>query len=105
MNETQTTSPRVGAPDTNPAKRTTLTRADQLARTPAKRTHADRTQTVVTLTRADDLRLGDTFPLQNWKGVWENTTVRSLEFEGEDVLVNGTLSTSPGNCFQVLSAR
>lgn len=89
MNETTTFSPTVGAPDTNPAKRTS----------------AKRSSTVVTLTRADQLRLGDTFPLQNWRGVWENTTVESLAFEGEDVLVNGTISTSPGNCFQVLSAR
>lgn len=89
MNETATTSPTVGAPDSNPAKRTS----------------AARSSTVVTLTRADQLRLGDTFPVKNFLGVWENWEVRQLAFEGEDVLVNGTLSTSPGNCFQVLSAR
>jgi hypothetical protein len=90
-NETnfQTTSPTVGAPDRNPAKRVS----------------AARCSTLVTLTRADQLRLGDTFPLQDWRGDWKNTTVESLAFEGEDVLVNGTLSTSPGNCFQVLIAR
>tara|TARA_R110000822_G_scaffold128393_2_gene264199 strand:+ start:811 stop:1098 length:288 start_codon:yes stop_codon:yes gene_type:complete len=85
---TQTTSPTVGAPDRNPAK--------QLVQWVA------RCETTTTVTRADQLRLGDTFPLQDWRGGFKNTTVESLAFEGEDVLINGTLSTSPGNCFQVL---
>ena len=86
----KSTSPTVGAPDRNPAK---LVQWVGLC------------STTTTATRADQLRLGDTFPLQNWRGEWKNTTVESLAFEGEDVLVNDTLSTSPSNCFQVLSSR
>ena len=58
----------------------------------------------VTLTRADELRLGDTFLTVATTGAHEVSvwTVRSLEVEGEDVLVNGALSTSPGNTFQVV---
>jgi len=49
----KSTSPTVGAPDRNPAK---LVQWVGLC------------STTTTATRADQLRLGDTFPLQNWRG-------------------------------------
>lgn len=73
---------------------------------PTKTTEANRCDTKVTLTRADDLRLGDTFAAPSWRGGWELTKVWSLSLEGDDVEVNGgQLTTSQGNTLQVLSVR
>lgn len=55
--------------------------------------------------RADRLRLGDVLLLPRLPelgGGWETTVVRSLELLGDDVEVNGTLSTSQSNKLTVL---
>ncbi len=72
-----------------------------------KTTSAARCSTEAELTRADDLRLGDTVLLDTWKGLML-VVVTSLELVGDDVEVNQALdtnfSTSVGNTFHVVSS-
>ena len=76
--------------------------------TTTKTTSAARCNTTVTLTRADDLRLGDTVVLETWKG-FTTVTVETLALVGDDVDVNEALdtnfSTSQGNTFHVVGTR
>lgn len=70
-----------------------------------KHTNPTRCSTTTEFVRADRLRLGDQVLMTTWRETVEVVTVTSLAFEGEDVLLNGTTSTSPGNTFQTVSVR
>lgn len=67
-----------------------------------KTTKFERNTLGATLKRADALNLGDKVLFPTWNGNVEVVTVRSLELQGDDVEVNGTLTTSEGNTFLVL---
>ena len=56
------------------------------------------------LKRADELKLNDWVLVPRWADGPELVRVFSLELQGDDVEVNGDLTTSEGNTFLVLPA-
>lgn len=79
----------------------------------SKQTAETRCATAATLTRADELRLGDQVVMTTWHNDWEVVLVRvrSLELVGDDVVMTffgslvGETTTSVGHTFHVVSPR
>jgi len=72
----------------------------------ANATDSTRCNTSTKFVRADDLRLNDQILVANFRGRVDLVKVYLLALEGsDDVVINGNLTTSVGNTFQVVGLR
>lgn len=67
--------------------------------------HRHRTQVTGTATRADNLRLGDTITTADMVGAIHLRIVTTLVLVGDDVIVNGDITTSRSNEILVLTSH